>query len=1253
MGNFDIVKFLLNACKNDRPLKEILFQGDESQNTPLHLAVKNKNMDRAYTYSEIMADLIDSCEEDRALKELLLQPNNKGETPLHLLAANNDSIQSKLSLERMTILLTACKEDRLLKELLFQPNQEGETPLLLASKNNQLKIVELLLTTCGKNKRFKELLFKSDPQGRTALYYITLGTDLNLMVLLLKACEDDASLLYLLFKETLDGDTPFHIAARNNNYQMIRTIFSSCELDTSLINLFFKPGKNGYLILHEAVKEGRTMFVQILINQCAYDSRLKRLLFKQDSNGCNALHISIKYGITSITHLLLDTCANDPSLLEWAFRADKNKQTLLHLAISDLATVKLLLTACGEHKTLKELLLARDELGRTPFSKAIQEDRTNVVQEILTYCKDDKSLKMHLFKMHANEDILTLVIKNRNQDILKEIISICNQNKNIKDLLFNTNILNTVLEFNDFEFLNSILISFRGFFNKEALLAMAKIKGMAMLQSAISDNNLVMAKQLIETYGEDEDIQGHLFKPDKEGWTPLNKAVINNNLEMVELLLTVCKENRVLKEQMFQPGINGLTPLHSAVLNVNPAMVVLLLTACRDDTALKKLLFEKDPCGNTPLTKAIIIEAVPLVEAFVNAFEDDKDLKTVLFEQNTDGNSPLHITVKEEIVNALLRSCGTDRDLKAILFKVNNEGDTPLHKALRNKKPGLIPIFLKACGEDNDLQTLLFKKGSKGDTPLIIAIQNNEELSIVKDLLNACTNKSILFEPDSLGNTPLLKAIKNNRIDMVKALLDSCEENQELQKILLKPNSVGDTPLLEAINNLAMVNILSRYCRGKKPLIDLLFKPKNNGETPLHIAAKQNLEGVVDEILTFCSEVSHLKEILFGKDQFQKTPIDYAIFYNNSNIFFKLISAYPGDVEDLIFTHPSIEQFIMHEPLYQTRLFELLGGFEKMSLKTKLSLLSLFTPNQIFEIINQISAEDYLEDSATHFPTYLNQLIELHHLRTITPALLDNVAYILGRDLKKLKSVHFSALTKQHPDIIIPFIPICNVKQLACIVPFLNLKDLQNQLLSKLPAAWAIIIVHMTTQQKREILVDKTALQSLIRNWDKSDWESKIAQMETIETLLMNFTKETSQIRMRAQEIQTLKKAYLTNEEEAQQEIEACFSTLITEMNTILQQIDLIQVQLNELHKKQEKDPNEKFYDSITGDLMIHPIKLPKLPNSTADDMWIDKSTLNNLRLNNGKIKQPFTGVEYPASAYVIDHSLQEEIENWNKKQLI
>ncbi|XP_037120503.1 serine/threonine-protein phosphatase 6 regulatory ankyrin repeat subunit A isoform X3 [Syngnathus acus] len=329
--------------------------------------------------------------------------------------------------------------------------------------------------------------------------------------------------------------------------------------------------------------------------------------------------------------------------------------------------------------------------------------------------------------------------------------------------------------------------------------------------------------------------------------TALHAAVINGHSGCLRLIMS----NNDQHINLDALDVNKQTPLMLAVLNGHTECVYSLLSQGANVQV-------QDCWGRTALHRGAVTGQEECVEALLQrgASACVKDIR---------GLSPLHLASacgRVGVLGAMLQAPGTSN---ALLQQTDNKGYTPLHWACYSGCDACVELLLEQEA---------FRK-IKGNTfsPLHCAVMNDNEG--VAEMLIDSLGANIIDSTDSKGRSPLHAAAFADRVECISLLLSHRAQaniadthtrrtplmmaalNGQTNAVeVLVSSSKADFALQDIDRNTALHLACSKGHETCALLILEKIRDKNlinctnaSLRTPLHVAAKNGLTVVVQELL--------------------------------------------------------------------------------------------------------------------------------------------------------------------------------------------------------------------------------------------------------------------------------------------------------------------------------------------------------------------------------------------------------------------
>uniref|UniRef100_A0ABD2X5S7 Uncharacterized protein n=1 Tax=Trichogramma kaykai TaxID=54128 RepID=A0ABD2X5S7_9HYME len=770
----------LNKLKA-RKLERRIDARNKEGRTPLHLALRNGNLEAAVWLLRRGADLI-KAEKDGLIPLhvvcKLASPADKDLAKLFFQRARRGLRVDALDKEGNTALHLALNKGnkRLAKRLLKRgadPNlagAEGETPLHVVGARNDdagVELAETLIKYGGDRLRVDAI----GQLGRTPLHLALRQGNKRLVELLLKAGAD-------LDRPDAEGETGLHIACQKYDDdhdipKMILTKSKSCSgLDAR--------NKWGDTPLHLALRNGRRRATEWLLRRGAdpnapnelgqtplhamsqprpRDDRLVKMLFKltrgqqlridtRDEDGSTPLHLAVCGGHAKALGMLLSRGA-DPNAV------DARGATPLHRVCEDRHELAEPFLGCCERLGVTVRMNERDNEGNSPLHLALRMAGRPTVELLLRRGADP-----NLANAKGETPLLTMIRENREVDLVETLLEFSDDKYrpvrvNERDREGNSP-LHWALLRRDRDDSESWRKLVELLLREGADPNLANEEGRTPLHLVCERRRQDLLKIVFDRY----DGRVRVNARDKKGNTALHVAAsaADSSRGLIEFLLAKGADPSIANEE-------GSTPLH------------IVCRGCRDvDSA--RLLFEhcdkkkqlvetRDDEGNAPLHLALQFGG-----------RDSKRLVMLLLARGADPNeadreeaaTPLHLVCKRyrdaELVDAFFKMC--DELHKRLRLDARNwMGNSPLHVALEWANDRAAETLLTRGADPNQVNDV-------GETPLHVMSKDRYYEDSMKMFFRICDEKRRdvrVNGRDMSGNAPLHLALSCGAESSVEALL--------------------------------------------------------------------------------------------------------------------------------------------------------------------------------------------------------------------------------------------------------------------------------------------------------------------------------------------------------------------------------------------------------------------------------------------------------------------------------------------------
>ncbi len=354
LKKFELFKSVMNQ-KN-------IYSKDDRRDDTLHIAVKKDAPPEVVEYIVTNSSLISS-------------QDSLGQTPLHIAVDLDREVLGKVLIsydasifdvdDRGYSPLTLAIElggDRtnwfFNKTTMTAKDADGNTALHIAAREGYAHIIKNMISAGAD-------IMATNNKNETPIFSALAKDAYNVIKVLLSF--SDNQLVYISRRDFL-GNTALHASVRKKAYNSAKLLLSTAHGIHPFVNF---GNTSGSTALHEAASYGDEEFVKLLL---AYNADIT----SQDNSGKSPLSRSILAGKFDVSRLLLMSGSSP-------VQQDMNGSTPMHEAISvvqnmqdksiGLEIIKMVRTAGGNP-------MARDAMGRTPFSMTLEKD-VALIQAVL------------------------------------------------------------------------------------------------------------------------------------------------------------------------------------------------------------------------------------------------------------------------------------------------------------------------------------------------------------------------------------------------------------------------------------------------------------------------------------------------------------------------------------------------------------------------------------------------------------------------------------------------------------------------------------------------------------------------------------------------------------------------------------------------------------------------------------------------------------------------------------------------------
>lgn len=800
----------------------------------------------------------------------------------------------------------------------------------------------------GSEQIVTELLLRgADPRGRNRL---TLNTPLH------AAVENaDIKLVTLIMEDSIErgkhlgnelnerGETPLYAAARAGHTDIVTAILrgkginpdQECSADrhddqvdrkpiTTALGIAISKGhkecvialsrhgatdKRGRTLLHFAVLYRMDKTFNSVLQNTKSRRQFHRLLNGWDRTGSTPLIYAVTDGVKPYTDALLKEGAK----LE---KKDKSGRNALYTAVARakkggdtaLQIVRDLLKAADDRSVLAQVVDARENKGKTPLMKAVENKNLACIDALLE-AGADVSLRTK-----EGKNVFHFAVEKGNTEILGRLLKAASKQICLSDALGASAppSLSTPL----------IHAMTRGHMTCAEMLL--KVKTAVEFPDAMGNNVLHAALDQPDSIGHlrfcmaavknhglfDEFLDGQTIA----GKTPLLKAIQLGQGSCVQLLLEEGANPTVADQKR-------LTALDHALEDTAPEVIADQGSEDWPPEAITDRGFEDKPPeaatdrnGLTALGYAVKNKEPEVLLKLLAWLKKDNDFKRILHLvcEGDDGYAPLAFAAKlghaEHI--AALAEAGA-----SIVF-ASESGQNALQAALRHGHLDLVLQLLAISKEKNNLEKLLNSRDAYGRTALLFMLQADHTARInilvdegkdigeakaqVKKEVDACVDALLAAgaDPsvcDAPGRNALHMAIALDRPDLALKFVSSSKEHGTLPALLegdgepalLYLAKIDLAPRVIALERKgkdfsdAAVEVDEAFAKWANTLLDegaRLAGTDGNGRNLLHIGAQYGNFDLLLEVGRKADKAI-LREMIAATDEDGVQPVVYAAAY--------------------------------------------------------------------------------------------------------------------------------------------------------------------------------------------------------------------------------------------------------------------------------------------------------------------------------------------------------------------------------------
>lgn len=775
--------------------------------TPLHIAVKNDNVDCAKNLIALKANIFAKDAEDNSVIQIALAKDELwydimiNQKTAELRDINGENIVHYFVRTGDEKAIDFCIKNAL---PLSVKNNEGKTPVNLcfddAENFNSIKIAAKLLqggAECvrGDFAYFEDAVRSHNPllrftDGQTPLHIATISGHTGIVKYLLTE-KSSIRLSDLLQAQDIAGSTPLHEAVRYGQVEIAKLLLES----GAKIDALDAVGKTPFLLIIPENKQYEMYSTLLSFNAKATE---------KDMFGDTVLHVATMANVSTKVLQLLVSYGSPVN--------ERNKQgiTPLSLAIEKNNTPHVIFYAQNGAD-----INAQDMQGNTPLGRALESPSIDMLKTLITpknvLSKDsDGQTPLHIaiIKDSPFEYIQYLIdsgadvnARNKNGDSVL-YLAVKKNKKDVGDLLLsrNADIFATNTENN-----SPLRIALteggevQDWLITSRTLNIVDGSGNTPLHYAAEWNLKDALSSLIQK-------GANVNAVNSNGESALFSAVKADSPEIIQLLV----ENGIITDTRSNLTRDhlGNTPLHYAVkwnsLNAAQSIISLGFDVNSQNLSGKTALSDSARSGKIEMTQL-------LIQFGANVNSADISGKTALIDSIQSGN--------EEMISLLLQN-GANPQIQEM------NGRNAYHEAALTANTKVIELIRNAGGNP-------LSRDSFGDSPFSLVLKFDE--SVIKAVLG-----SNIYIVDSDGNTPVHIAVEKNVTPATLTMLI------DMGFPVSQRNGKGMTPLYNAVSKNQKKLALTLLERGADPFIATI-----NGDSALTNAFKNGNIEILDAIVKY------------------------------------------------------------------------------------------------------------------------------------------------------------------------------------------------------------------------------------------------------------------------------------------------------------------------------------------------------------------------------------------------------------------
>ncbi len=727
---------------------DVLMQVNKSGNSPLLLAIQNKN----YQLTESLLVNFDSysSEQKTQIQNVFKDSHKQISDDLQSSAVQNNSTNISQIIKTLKKINYSKVE---LKDLLTAKNNKGDSAIiLLAFKKEIDSIIEIINEFDGKKpeerKLIKEILLQPNKNGNSALDLLIANNADDKIIEVINALKSKFSKIEL--KDLLttqndrkSGDSAIILLAFHKKIDSILEIIKEFagekpEERKLLKEILLQPNKNEKsaldLLIANNPDDKIIEALKALKDKFGKDD-LKDLLTAKNSNGDSAIIIlAFSKKIKSILEIIKEFNTEEPEqkklLQEILLQPSKSRNSALDLLIANNPDDKIIevinaLKSKFSKIELKDLLTTQNgqEAGDSAITLLAFHKKIDSILEIINEFDDKKPEERKLLKeilLQPNKNgnsALNLLIANNPDDKIIEVINALKSKFSkieLKDLLTAKNSKGdsaiTLLAFH--KNITSILEIINEFDDKkpeerkllEKILLQRNENGDSPLDLLIDNNpddKIIEVINALKSKFSKTELKDLLTAKNSKGDSAIILLAFHKKIDSILGIIKYFNEepttrNSQLMEIFLNKTIkNGRNVMHHLFTENQDDSIIAVIETLKDvkfnPSKLKELLIDEDNLGLSSIhilaTKGRINSILSVISAFDIDKEDDRNhLKEIFLKRDGKGFSVLNVLINDESNKSALKC------IKKIISIFNDEEiEELLHKKVV-KDRRILPI---------------------------------------------------------------------------------------------------------------------------------------------------------------------------------------------------------------------------------------------------------------------------------------------------------------------------------------------------------------------------------------------------------------------------------------------------------------------------------------------------------------------------------------------------------------------------------